>query len=418
MMKQTAQGKNLSVWILTDPQQADLTVWGLSSTERLRRALRAAGVPDEHIGSGPAPQVHPGTDTLVIFRADYVFDDRLIRTMLTAKDTVLFASQTIVAVHVTTSQLPKALRLLRDNILQAPEGQHPELRRATPADLVSAYTATLRKTDLPYLFRVRLENLAEIESRIFAASYKGITDFVTKWVWPVPARIVTRYLARAGIRPNAVTFVSWLLVGLAMLLFWHGQFGLGLVAAWLMTFLDTVDGKLARVTLTSSKVGHVLDHGLDLLHPPFWYLAWAVGLSASTSWIDLVTMITVGGYVVGRLLEGLFLLAFKFEIHCWQPLDSFFRTITARRNPNLILLTVGTLCGRPDLGLLLVAVWTALSIAFHTVRLGQAFVRHWQGLPVREWQETQASRAVERETHSGGADLQPTPSGDGSESLA
>lgn len=417
-MKQTVQGKNLSVWILTEPHQADLTVWGLSGTERLRRALRAAGVPNEQIGSGPVPQAHPGTDTLVIFRSDYVFDDRLVRTMLTAKDTVLFASQMIVAVHVETSHLPKALRLLRNGILQTPEDQHPELRRATPTDLVSAYTATLRKTDLPYLFRVRLENLAEIESRIFAASYKGITDLVTKWVWPVPARIVTRYLARAGVRPNAVTFVSWLLVGLAALLFWRGQFGLGLAAAWLMTFLDTVDGKLARVTLTSSQVGHVLDHGLDLLHPPFWYLAWAVGLPAGASWIDLVTVITVGGYVVGRLLEGLFLLAFKFEIHCWQPIDSYFRTVTARRNPNLILLTLGTLCGRPDLGLILIAVWTALSIAFHTVRLGQAFAQQWQGHPVREWQEAQASRAMERETSSGEAGRQPTPTRNRAESLA
>jgi hypothetical protein len=406
-MKQTAQGQNLSVWILTDPQIPDLTVWGLSSAERLRRALRAAGVPDEQIGSGPMPQVRPGTDTLVIFRSDHVFDDRLVCTMLTAKDTVLFTSQIAVAVHIATSHLPKALRLLRDGLPQTPDSQHPELRRVTPTDFVSAYTAALRKTDIPYLFRVRRENLVEIESRIFAASYKGITDLVTKWVWPVPARIVTRYLACAGIRPNLVTFVSWLLVGLAMLLFWRGQFGLGLVAAWLMTFLDTVDGKLARVTLTSSKIGHVLDHGLDLLHPPFWYLAWAVGLPVGTPWLELVTFITVGGYVVGRLLEGLFLLAFKFEIHCWQPLDSHFRTITARRNPNLILLSVGTLCGRPDLGLLLVAVWTAFSIAFHTVRLGQACVRQWQGHPVREWQETRASRVAEQEAGGGEAGLRP-----------
>ena len=41
-----------------------------------------------------------------------------------------------------------------------------------------------------------------------------------------------------------------------------------------MTFLDTVDGKLARVTLTSSPFGNVLDHSLDLIHPPFWYWAW------------------------------------------------------------------------------------------------------------------------------------------------
>ena len=44
-----------------------------------------------------------------------------------------------------------------------------------------------------------------------------------------------------------------------------------------MTFLDTVDGKLARTTLTSSKWGDIFDHGIDLVHPPFWYVAWGAG---------------------------------------------------------------------------------------------------------------------------------------------
>ncbi len=50
---------------------------------------------------------------------------------------------------------------------------------------------------------------------------------------------------------------------------------------WLMTFLDTVDGKLARVTVTSSRLGDVLDHGLDIIHPPLWYIAWGVGLTTA-----------------------------------------------------------------------------------------------------------------------------------------
>jgi phosphatidylglycerophosphate synthase len=199
---------------------------------------------------------------------------------------------------------------------------------------------------------------------------------------------VTRWLAYAGVHPNAVTFLSWILVVLAALLFSKGYFGFGLIVAWLMTFLDTVDGKLARVTLTSSSVGHVLDHGLDIVHPPFWYLAWAMGLPANTVWLWPATVITVSGYITGRLIEGLFLLAFKMEIHSWRPIDSYFRTITARRNPNLILLMIGTFIGRPDLGLVFVAFWTVFSIAFHTVRLVQAFTQRWRGRPIHTWQES------------------------------
>src|SRR3546814_9511401 len=78
-----------------------------------------------------------------------------------------------------------------------------------------------------------------------------------------------------------VTLASLLLVGAAFYWFAAGQYAIGLVAAWLMTFLDTVDGKLARVTVTHTKFGNVFDHGIDLVHPPFWYWAWMIGLQAT-----------------------------------------------------------------------------------------------------------------------------------------
>src|SRR5690606_3143904 len=115
-------------------------------------------------------------------------------------------------------------------------------------------------------------------------------------------------------------------------LFWTGHFGWGLVAAWGMTFLDTVDGKLARVTLTSSKIGNVFDHGIDLIHPPFWWWAWLVGVQAGLHPVanpTLVLAVIVVGYVVQRIFEGVFLALFKVEMHAWRPFDSFFRLITA-----------------------------------------------------------------------------------------
>jgi phosphatidylglycerophosphate synthase len=199
---------------------------------------------------------------------------------------------------------------------------------------------------------------------------------------------VTRWLALRGVQPNTITVASWVLAIAAGWLFAVGSFGAGLVLAWLMTFLDTVDGKLARVTLRSSHFGHILDHSLDLLHPPFWWFAWGCGLGAPFA---AETWIVVGGYLVGRLEEGLFLLVFAFEMHCWRPIDALFRTITARRNPNLLLLSIGALGGRPDLGLAMVAIWTAASLAFHAVRIAQAFAVRARGQEVRPFDESTAS---------------------------
>ena len=185
---------------------------------------------------------------------------------------------------------------------------------------------------------------------------------MTLYVWPRPARAVTRLCANAGITPNQVTSLSLVLVLAAMALFWTGHYALGLVAAWVMTFLDTVDGKLARVTLRSSPFGNFYDHLIDLIHPPFWWWAWIVGLPAAGFTLaspGLVLTVIVAGYVLQRIEEGVFIACFGIEMHIWQRFDSRFRLITARRNPNLLLLTASVLVGRPDLGIVAVAVWTA-----------------------------------------------------------
>jgi phosphatidylglycerophosphate synthase len=333
----------------------------------------------------------PDSGTVLVVRGDALIDPRLIDALIAAPGTLLLApwpgapaGGAPVAAHVDAARAGATLRWLTRG-----EGGEAlaDLRHADPTDLVPAYIASLRKAAAPYVLPARPETAAEIERQLFGAAYKSVTDLITKWAWPAPTAAAVRMLARRRVHPNWITVASWLLAIAALLLFSGGWFGLGLVAAWGMTFLDTVDGKLARVTLTSSRVGHVLDHGLDLIHPPFWYLAWGIGAAGA---IDTATWIVVGGYLAGRLIEGIFMLAFSLETHCWQPIDTLFRTITARRNPNLILLTVATCAGAPALGMEMVAIWTVASIAFHCVRLAQAFAARARGETIAAWDEAPA----------------------------
>src|SRR3546814_9850724 len=95
--------------------------------------------------------------------------------------------------------------------------------------------------------------------------------------------------------------------------------------------LDTVGGKLGRCTITSSKWGKVADHGVDLVHPPFWWYFWGVGLGAwglalSTQTFIWVMVAVVAGYVLQRVIEGLFIKDFGMDIHVWQKFDSDFRS--------------------------------------------------------------------------------------------
>jgi hypothetical protein len=99
----------------------------------------------------------------------------------------------------------------------------------------------------------------------------------------------------------------------------------------------------------------------------------------------LVLGAIVGGYVVQRVIEGIFVRRYGMHIHVWRPVDSRFRLVTARRNPNMVILFVALLAGRPDLGIELVALWTLVSLIFHAVRLAQANARRERGEPVTSW---------------------------------
>jgi phosphatidylglycerophosphate synthase len=349
------------------------------SDARLERALARAGAemlaPDALHARGDAP--------VLALRGDAVLDERLVKALLERVDVLLVANEVDrgapVAAVVPAARAQEAFAWLAGGPAPA------AVPLAHANDLVPPYTSELRKLAPAFLRIATPPNSAQIERALFDASYKGVTDFVTKYAWPPLAFRVVRACARLGISPNAVTIASWALVALAIVAFVKAHFALGLAAAWAMTFLDTVDGKLARVTLRSSPFGHWLDHGLDLTHPPVWWWAWAAGIGLA--WSSPAALIVLGGYLLGRALEGVFMVACDFEIHSWRRIDSFFRGITARRNPNLVLLTMGLLAGSPRGGFEAVAWWTALSIAFHAVRLGHALALRAAGRTLRPWEE-------------------------------
>jgi len=367
--------------------ECDVRLWGLSSAERYARAFERAGL--QPVTGLPEPGA-----AAVLVRADWVLAESLVKALAVRPGAALVTppaagrAAELVAAHCPPGHAPALAGLLAGGAGAAdlPAGLEP----MDPRQLGSSYNAALRKLADPLALSLRETPAAEVERRMFADVYKGATDFVTKWCWPVPARWVTRWAAARGITPNTVTTASLVLVILACLLFAAGNFLLGIPVAWAMTFLDTVDGKLARLTLTSSYWGNLYDHGIDLLHPPFWWWAWyhGVGMRAGGEPGELVTLafwIVMAGYVLGRVLEGIFLHGFKIQTHVWRPVDYYFRTITARRNPNLAILMVFACLGRPGEGLVAVAVWTLVSLAFHSVRLLQAAALRLRGGSVRSW---------------------------------
>ena len=244
------------------------------------------------------------------------------------------------------------------------------LPRLTQAEF-PGFIRNLRRTLPFYLFTVtNAAERAKVERFLFWSNYKGSTDFFTKYVYPPLVWVMVRPLARAHVHPNWVTIISIVLTFAAVPLFGAGHFLAGFLCAYGMSVLDSVDGKLARLTFTDSKLGNVLDHGLDLVHPPFWYCAWAYGLSHGDVWspVFLASLVMLALYVIDRLILKIYPTRFGRGLHTHAPMDGFVRTFISRRNINLPLFTVGYVAGFGVETIYLIVVWQALTCLYHGAR--------------------------------------------------
>ena len=361
-------------------------LWGLSSKQRLRRQIREMGGIEWLESMADLP---PGGSVLLL-DGNYLFEIRTLRNLLEQPDSIL---------HCASDERPAAAFVGAEYAALAAghmgarsdEGGNdvPEpLKRLEISDL-KAYDRKLRFVRPPLLERITSQTQASLETLLYGNSYRGITDLVTKFVWPRPARQVVAFCAKTGMSPNMVTTIGFILMLAACFLFYHGYYFSGLLAGWVMTFLDTVDGKLARVTIQSSRFGDLFDHGIDLFHPPFWYIFWGLSLTAFQPVLgfDLQEMcwIVAIAYISGRAIEGVFPFLGGPSVFAWCPFDAWFRLVVARRNPCMIILTLGALIGRPDWGFIGVVGWLAMSTLVLFIRLLQGLLARITQGPLSSW---------------------------------
>lgn len=343
-------------------------LWGLTAEERLCRIARAQ-------------KFDMASEGELLVNLAYAFDPAWLRFVAARPGTV-----------VTHGGIPVLANGAEPPVRNAMEAGTPWQGAGALAWETSGglENEELRKKERPFMDRLTPDTVRSLERASYFGAYKGVTDLLTKYLWPGWALVLTRLAARIGMSPDKVTGIGAVLCIWATWLFYHGDYWPGLAAGLVFMVLDTVDGKLARCTIASSKRGEVLDHGIDLVHPPFWWWAWGVGLHShgrplkpDIFWWTLAVI--VGGYVVQRLIEGAFIARFKMHIHVWRRFDSRFRLVTARRNPNMVILVVALIAGRPDRGLLAVAAWTLISLAVHAVQLVQAMAARARGEKIVSW---------------------------------
>ncbi len=379
--------KRLIAWI---SDRDEPKVFGFEPKARLTKVLNRLDV----MVAGTEADLQ-SDDDILIFNADYVYEPAFVDHLIHNEQGTIRANDqsnsALVFARTNKAGFEQSLKRLSGSL----EGDQDE---KSLDQIGPIYHGTLRKRQFNLVYSLDDMPVRHIEWSLYEGAYKGVTDFFTKHVWPLPAFWLTKLANGLGLSPNMVTSISFLLTIYATYAFYWGDWAVGLMAAWGMCILDTVDGKLARVTMTSSKWGNAFDHGIDLVHPPFWYAAWGMGLIhqaggeaalAIDMWSHLAVIVV--GYVVGRLCEGIFMLvADGQDMWTWRKFDSLFRLWVSRRNPNLFLLTVSVFLMQPELGFLAVSYWTIASVIYQVVRIAQALIWRLQKRPFISWMTDQA----------------------------
>ncbi len=326
------------------------------------------------------PDVH--ADPLLALEADAVIDSRLLHHLAGLSGSWIArgeAEQTAVlrlegdgsplnSIDVSACPLPE----LAEKILR--QGSAQELHLSE----VPSHIRKLRR-DLPvYLFCVADPASRDRAERfLFWSNYKGSTDFFTKYVYPPLVWRAVRPLARWRVHPNVISLFNVGITFLAVPLFAQGYWLTGFTLAYTMSVLDSVDGKLARLTFRASTLGNILDHGLDIVHPPLWYFAWAWALGAGdiTAPVMQLAVWMAVFYVLDRIVAALFSARVGQSIHGCTPFDEGMRTWISRRNINVPFFMVGLLLGFPVAAFSVIVVWQVVSLGLHALRLVQFWNR-------------------------------------------
>ena len=185
----------------------------------------------------------PSTGGVLLANLDYAWDPAWLKLLGSRQDSVLLHDREPVLAHVRGGDPADAMRKA-----MLGEGRSPEGLQVIDSESAEITNDELRKRERPFVIRLHPETAGQVERAAYDASYKGVTDALTLYLWRKPAFHLTRWAAEMDISPNAVTGIGAVLCLLAFFYFWFGNYWLGILAGFIFMVLDTVDGKLARLT--------------------------------------------------------------------------------------------------------------------------------------------------------------------------
>src|SRR5215469_4419955 len=304
--------------------------------------------------------LHEARDKLggdfIAVAADFLIDQRLLAWLATQTEDVMVTSH-------KGGRAEPAARLSR-KALEAAAPQSTDLKLVAVSSLPSYWEKMHGEVPL-HFHQVTDEDGAK-------AGWKILLDHVQKRTLELPAQyfdpafenLLIRRLAGTQVTANQVTLLTTLVGFVVTALYYTGWLRVGVLVAIFVEVLDGVDGKLARITRTTSRAGEY-EHVLDFFYENSWYLALGLHLRHSSSHALTAALLMILLDLADNVAFTLMDVRLGLSLENASPFLARFRLIAGRRNIYSWLFLVGFFLGFPHQVFFLAVVWAGITAAIH-----------------------------------------------------
>jgi phosphatidylglycerophosphate synthase len=313
--------------------------------------------------------------SVIILEGDGIYDERVLRKLLSSTHSLYINdgnnNEAPVAVFIRSDDrqyLNMDATHIRDWLQQ---GVREGWLGTLSVYSMDRYIPDLRQTAVPILMRFQQGAcIRTIENEMYEKTFKGVMDFIATYIYRLPVRGLVRLLAPTCVTPNHITAISVICSFAAIPLFVMGWMWAGLVVAFTFIIADSLDGKLARLTVRLSNVAGHVDHVTSPLFEACYYVAWGWHFSGGdfTAWPGRAGLILFGFFGLDRITTSVFGLKYGHSLLDYKEWDARFHLIAGRRNINLFVMTLGCLFQKPVIALYIITVWMGVTMCWHMAR--------------------------------------------------
>jgi len=317
-----------------------------------------------------------GTDqSLMLLEGDGIYDERVLRRLLLSTNSLYIHAGEDKDVPIAVIVQADDRKHLNSAICHIGEFLKKQVGNGWLETLsiydMDQYIPELRQTAVPSLIKLQdKSSIRAIENEMYEKTFKGVIDFIAAYVYRIPVRGLVRLLAPTRITPNHVTAMSVICSLAAIPLFAMGWLGTGLAVAFVFVIADSLDGKLARMTVRFSKVADKVDHFTSPAFETCYYLAWGWYFSGGdfSTLPGKAAVLLCCFFVLDRIITSVFGCKYGRSLLDYNKCDARFHLIAARRNINLFIMVIGLVFQQPIAALYAITLWMFITMLWHIYR--------------------------------------------------